>query len=51
MLMDGSPLTKKVMSNTKYFREKMIKAGFNVIVCYLISIFENPPPHFYLNHV
>eukprot|EP00112_Aurelia_sp_Birch-Aquarium-sp1_P004674 Seg1529.6 transcript_id=Seg1529.6/GoldUCD/mRNA.D3Y31 product="2-amino-3-ketobutyrate coenzyme A ligase mitochondrial" protein_id=Seg1529.6/GoldUCD/D3Y31 len=31
MLMDGSPLTKKVITNTKYFREKMIQAGFNVI--------------------
>ena len=32
MLMDGSPLTKKVAENTKHFREKMVKAGFNVIV-------------------
>ncbi|XP_065051209.1 2-amino-3-ketobutyrate coenzyme A ligase, mitochondrial-like [Rhopilema esculentum] len=31
MLMDGSPLTKKVMTNTKRFREKMTQAGFNVI--------------------
>jgi len=31
MLMDGSPLTQKVAENTKYFREKMLKAGFNVI--------------------
>ena len=32
MLMDGSPLTKKVAENTALFREKMTKAGFNVIV-------------------
>ena len=32
MLMDGSPLTLKVAENTKYFREKMLKAGFTVIV-------------------
>ena len=32
MLMDGSPLTKKVMTNTRLFREKMTQAGFNIIV-------------------
>lgn len=31
ILMDGSPLTKKVMENTTLFRDKMTKAGFNVI--------------------
>eukprot|EP00794_Sanderia_malayensis_P016778 gene16778-18473_t len=31
MLMDGSPLTKKVMENTQRFRSEMTKAGFTVI--------------------
>ncbi len=39
MLMDGSPLTKKVLKNTRHFREKMTKAGFNVIVSDVMSCF------------
>lgn len=43
LLMDGSSLTKKIADNTKLFRSKMIKAGFDVKVSFVFYMIAYYP--------